>query len=99
MNMVWIHGGETLGGEITEILDELKIPLYHVWKSVLRRDNLGENSRWDDAVFPGKNWAVQFLCGDDIIDELKEKFEAFLEDEYVGKTGIDIYVLKANKLI
>lgn len=99
MNMVWIHAGETLSREITEILDELKVSAYYVWRNVLRRDNLGETTRWDDAVFPGKNWAVQFLCGDDFIEELRERFRIFQEDKYVGKTGVDIYIQRAEKLM
>ncbi|MBL3538095.1 PG0541 family transporter-associated protein [Aminivibrio sp.] len=99
MNMVWIHAGETLGREITEILDSIGVPTYSVWRNVLRKDNEGNGTRWDDAVFPGKNWSVQFLCGDEMLASLREKFQFFLNDDYVRRTGVEIYVHKAERLL
>ncbi|NLK18259.1 MAG: hypothetical protein GX310_00510 [Synergistaceae bacterium] len=99
MNAVWIHGGETLGKEITAILDSLGIPLYYVWRGVLRKDNEGESTRWDDQVFPGKNWAVQLMCDDKTLAALKEKLEAFLVDDYVRQTGVEMFVQRAERLI
>lgn len=99
MNMVWIHAGETLGREICEMLDGLGVSAYSVWRNVLRKDNGGNGTRWDDAVFPGKNWSVQFLCGDEMLTQLREKFQSFLTDDYVRQTGIEIYVQKAERLL
>ncbi len=99
MNMIWIHAGEMLGREITEILDSIGISSYSVWRNVLRKDNAGSGTRWDDGVFPGKNWAVQFLCRDEMLIPLKEKFRYFLTDDYVLQTGVEIYVQKAEKLL
>ena len=99
MNMVWIHAGETLGREICEMLDGLGVSAYSVWRNVLRKDTEGDGTRWDDAVFPGKNWSVQFLCGDELLAPLREKFQSFLSDDYVRRTGVEIFVQKAERLL
>lgn len=99
MNAVWIHGGETLGREITAMLDSLGVSAYYVWRGVLRKDNEGGGTRWDDQVFPGKNWAVQFICDDGTLSALKKKMESFLEDDYVRQTGVEIYVQRAERLL
>ncbi len=98
MNMVWIHAGETLGREICEC-GRTGISAYSVWRNVLRKDNEGDGTRWDDAVFPGKNWSVQFLCGDELLAPLREKFQSFLSDDYVRRTGVEIFVQKAERLL
>jgi hypothetical protein len=99
MNTVWIHAGETLASEITALLDGMKIASYYVWRGVLRKDNRGDGTRWDDSVFPGKNWAVQLLCGDEALSRLKAGLQSLLEDEYVRQTGLEVYIQRSERLI
>jgi len=98
MKMVWLHCGETLAAEIGEILDAAGIEYYSVWRNVLGKDNRGNRTRWDDAVFPGKNWALQFLCSDETVEELKRRFDALNEDPYVKESGIAMYVAEAERV-
>ena len=74
------------------------------WHRVLQRmeecsgkDNRGNRTRWDDAVFPGKNWALQFLCTDEAIEELKKRFDELSADPYVKESGIAMYVAEAER--
>lgn len=99
MNTVWIHTGETLGSDITTLLDNMKISSYYVWKNVLRKDNHGDGTRWDDSIFPGKNWAVQLLCDDEALSSLKSGLCSLLEDEYARQTGLEVYVQRSERLI
>ncbi len=98
MKMVWLHCSETLAAEIGEILDAAGIEFYSVWRNVLGKDNRGNRTRWDDAVFPGKNWALQFLCSDETVEELKRRFDALNEDPYVKESGIAMYVAEAERV-
>jgi len=98
MKMVWLHCGETLAAEIGEILDAAGIEYYSVWRNVLGKDNRGNRTRWDDAVFPGKNWALQFLCSDETVEDLKRRFDALNEDPYVKESGIAMYVAEAERV-
>ncbi len=98
MKMVWLHCSETLAAEIGEILDAAGIEFYSVWRNVLGKDNRGNRTRWDDAVFPGKNWALQFLCADETVEELKRRFDALNEDPYVKESGIAMYVAEAERV-
>jgi hypothetical protein len=99
MKVVWIHCSETLSREVTEILDAAGVRFYSVWKNVLGKDNSGNRTRWDDAVFPGKNWAIQFLCTGEIADDLKLRLDEFLKDPYVGDSGIVMYAAEAERVL
>ena len=99
MKMVWLHCSETLAQETTEILDAAGIEFYSVWRNVLGKDNRGNRTRWDDAVFPGKNWALQFLCTDEAIEELKRRFDELSGDPYVKDSGIAMYGAEAEKAL
>ena len=70
IKMVWLHFNEMLADEVTELLDDAGVECYSAWRDVLWKDNAGDNTRWDDAVFPGKNWAVQFLCEPKMVDDM-----------------------------
>ena len=99
MKIVWLHCSETLARETTEILDAAGIEYYSVWRNVLGKDNRGNRTRWDDAVFPGKNWALQFLCTDEAIEELKRRFDELSGDPYVKDSWIAMYVAEAEKAL
>ena len=98
MKMVWLHCSETLASEAAEVLNAAGIEFYSVWRNVLGKDNIGNRTRWDDAVFPGKNWAIQFLCTAEAINDLKRRFDALAEDRYVKESGIAMYVAEAEKV-
>lgn len=98
MKMVWLHCSETLAAEVAVILDAVGIEYYSVWRNVLGKDNLGTRTRWDDAVFPGKNWAIQFLCPGEAVDALKRRLDALAEDPYVKESGIVIYAAEAERV-
>ncbi len=99
MKMVWMHCNETLADEMCELLDAACISYYSAWRSVLGKDNEGERTRWDDAVFPGKNWAFQFLCDEGALDEIKRRLEILFEDPYAKESGVRIYALEAEKIL
>ena len=99
MNMVWLHFGEMLADEVTELLDDAGVEYYSAWRDVLWRDNVGDNTRWDDAVFPGENWAVQLLCEPETVDDIKRRLEALMEDPFVRGSGIVMYVSEAERVL
>ncbi|MFA7621867.1 MAG: PG0541 family transporter-associated protein [Aminobacteriaceae bacterium] len=97
MYMVWLHFSEMLADEVTGILDAAGVEYYSVWRDVLWRDNMGENTRWDDAVFPGKNWSAQFLCPPEIVNDLKRRLDVLMEDPFVKDSGIVMYLVEAER--
>lgn len=98
-HMVWLLFGETVQEDILDLLDDSDVPFYSVWRDVLARDNEGEGTRWDDPVFPGHNWAIQFLCDDDGLEDLLNALHNLLRDPFIAQSGIRLYVQKASRLL
>ncbi|MDO4785514.1 MAG: hypothetical protein Q4A13_01115 [Fretibacterium sp.] len=98
-NMVWVVFGETIRDEVMEALDDCDVPFYSVWRDVLARDNEGEGTRWDDAVFPGKNWMVQFVCDDARLDDAMSALSRLLQDPFIAQSGIRLYANRAARLL
>ncbi len=99
MKMVWITCNESISEELMEILDSDGIAGYTVWKDVLGKDNRGSNTHWDNAVFPGKNWAFMIFCQDSNACRLREKLKDFRERPYVKKAGIKAFINDSEEII
>ena len=97
MKLIWLHCNETIATEVEEVLDVAGVEFYSVWRSVLGRDNVGGNTRRDDVVFPGKNWAFQFLCTEEIVEEVRRRLDKLAEDAYVRDSGIAMYSVEAER--
>lgn len=99
MNLVWIHCSEILAPEVMGILDECGLASYRVWKNVLSRDGGEGRTHWDDAVFPGKDWAIQTVCGAGQLEKLEKRLAAFSSDPYVRECGIQVLVQDVRLLV
>ncbi len=99
MNMLWIFCSEGFSGEVTEMIDRSGVSFFNVWKNVLARDRDGEKTRWDDPVFPGKNWAFQLLCDDDQLKNLTEMFSAFDSGEDGAQAGLTLILQEGKKIL
>ena len=55
MKMLWILCNESIGEDVSELLDSAGARSYTVWTDVLGRDNEGDKTHWGTSVFPGKN--------------------------------------------
>ena len=73
---------------------------------VLQRleERSGEGQSWQQDTLgttpsSGKNWALQFLCTDETIEELKRRFDELSADPYVKESGIAMYVAEAERAL
>ncbi len=97
--MLWITCNESISEELMEILDNVGVKGYTVWKDVLGKDNQGEKTHWGNAVFPGKEWVFMIFCEDENTCSLKEELEKFSRKDYISKAGIRVFINNAEELI
>lgn len=98
MNMLWIFCSEGFSEDVEEMIDRSGVSFYSVWRNVLARDNEGGKTRWDDPVFPGKNWAFQLLCDEEQLKVLREILGAFAEGEDAAQAGLSVILQQGEKI-
>ncbi|WP_024823042.1 MULTISPECIES: PG0541 family transporter-associated protein [Aminobacterium] len=99
MKMFWIFCNESVAEDLMEVLNKNGITGYFVWKNVLFRDNVSGKTHWDDAIYPGKDWAFMVFCGDEDVLVLKEKLTHLEEEPYIKQAGIKAFVAEAEKVL
>lgn len=99
MNMLWIFCSEGFSKDVEEMIDRSGVSFYSVWRNVLARDKKGGKNRWDDPVFPGKNWAFQLLCDDEQLNKLMEIFHTFTANEEAVQAGLTIILQEGRKIL
>lgn len=97
MKMLWILCNESIGEDVSELLDSAGARSYTVWTDVLGRDNEGDKTHWGTYVFPGKNW-VFMICDDcGCVDKIIEKLKEMKQKEYVRQAGLKVFIQKAEE--
>lgn len=99
MNMLWIFCSEGFSEDVEEMIERSGVSFYSVWRDVLARDRKGDKTRWDDPVFPGKNWAFQLLCDDEQLKILTEIFGAFAAEEDAAQAGVSLILQEGKKIL
>lgn len=99
MNMLWIFCSEGFSEDVEEMIGRSGVSFYSVWRDVLARDRKGDKNRWDDPVFPGKNWAFQLLCDDKGLNRLTEILRAFSEEEEGVQAGLTVILQEGRKIL
>lgn len=91
MKAVWIFCNESLVEEVLDLLDRDGVEGYTAWPDVLGCHH-GCKTHWNDAVFPGKNWAFFIVGDEETVAGLLEKLRVFKEREEVHRAGIKAFV-------
>ncbi|NLB82809.1 MAG: hypothetical protein GX791_01030 [Synergistaceae bacterium] len=99
MNMLWIFCSEGFTEDVEAMIGRSGVSFYSVWRDVLARDKKGDKTRWDDPVFPGKNWAFQLLCDEEQLRSLREIFGAFAAGEDAAQAGLTIILQEGRKIL
>ena len=99
MKMLWIICNESIREELMErMLDRDGVEEYTVWRDVLGKDNVGNKTHWDDAVFPGLNWVFMIFGSEGTIDGVIERYKTFKEEPYARKAGIKAFIHSADEV-
>jgi|GEM_PF-205636 nitrogen regulatory protein PII len=99
MKMLWILCNESIGEDVSELLDSAGARSYTVWTDVLGKDNEGDKTHWGTSVFPGKNWAFM-ICDDcGCVDKIIEKLREMKQKEYVRQAGLKVFIQKTEEAL
>ncbi|MGC9490305.1 MAG: PG0541 family transporter-associated protein [Thermovirgaceae bacterium] len=97
--MLWILCNESIGEDVSELLDSAGARSYTVWTDVLGKDNEGDKTHWGTSVFPGKNWAFM-ICDDcGCVDEIIERLKELKKQNYVRQAGLKALVQVAEEAL
>ncbi|NCC61667.1 MAG: hypothetical protein EOM12_12165 [Verrucomicrobiae bacterium] len=91
MKGLWIFCNESISEEVIALFEEGDVEGYTAWPAVLGCHR-GCKTRWNDAVFPGRNWAF-FVAGEEpLIAGLVERLKLFKGRDEIHRAGIRAFV-------
>ncbi|MBL3593474.1 MAG: hypothetical protein JMJ93_08235 [Synergistaceae bacterium] len=98
LKALWIFCNESIVEEVIDLLEEGGAEGYTAWPDVLGCHR-GCKTHWNDAVFPGKNWAFFVAGGGELIASLLGLLEAFKEREEIRHAGIKAFVQPLEEIL
>ena len=98
MKLLWVLCNESISEEVKEVLDAVPVSGYTVWQDILGT-SLDGGTRWDDAVWPGTNWAFMVVDGEEKTRRLLASLGEMKNLPHVEKAGLKAFLQDAEEAL